>query len=130
MSINEHLATYRQPPFANPLHWDSLHSTGSPPPPPADKGADLPTKVLARLEALDDVIFAAIDGDPKAMDAAAATWQCTLDELGPETLEESRQQYLRCAKSAWEAARENSADTPQSPFAAIEVIGLLVSAER
>ena len=79
---------------------------------------------------LDDVIFAAIDGDPVALDSAAATWQGTLEELGRETVEESRQQYLRLAKSVWESAQANSNGTSEYPFAAIEVIGLLVSSEQ
>jgi hypothetical protein len=127
MTIDTHFTTYRQPPFANSLHWDALQNTASPLSSTGDEGTDLPIQVLDRLEQLDDVIFAAIDGDPEALDAAAATWQCTLNELGWDTVEESRQQYLRCAKSAWEAARQNPED--RDPLAAIEIIGLLVNVE-
>ena len=37
---------------------------------------------IARLEWLDDLMFAAIDGDPVALDYAADAWNKTRDELG------------------------------------------------
>jgi len=129
MVINSHLTTYNQPPFANSIHWDALHSTVPSRPRHEDQQTDLSASILERLEKLDDVIFAAIDGDTEALDEAANTWQCTLDELGWDTVEESRQQYLRCAKSAWEAAREQLDEDSQYPFAAIEIIGMLVNVE-
>ena len=116
--------------FASPVHWESLQNgelLNSDPEAPTQSLAE---DVIERLEALDDVIFAAIDGDPDALDSAAATWQCTLSELGPETLEESRQQYLRFAKSVWEANREHRDNAPAHPFAAIEIIGILARVEQ
>jgi len=130
MLIDDHFTTYNQPPFANSVHWDSLHSRVSPAAPAVESNADFHADILDRLEKLDDVIFAAIDGDADALDEAAATWQCTVEELGQETVEESRQQYLRFAKSVWESARDNSQDAESYPFAAIEIIGLLAESER
>lgn len=127
MVIKDRLTTCNQSPFASAIHWDALHGTATSPSTRGGEEADLAADVIERLEVLDDVIFAAIDGDPEALDAAAATWQGTLEELGQETVEESRQQYLRCAKSAWEAARQNPED--RDPLAAIEIIGLLVNVE-
>ncbi len=53
--------------------------------------------VIARLEWLDDLMFAAIDGDANSLQAAADAWRKARGELGDDTVEESRQQYLRCA---------------------------------
>jgi hypothetical protein len=43
----------------------------------------------ARLEWLDDLMFAAIDGDPVALDYAADAWHKTRTELGETAIEES-----------------------------------------
>ena len=50
-------------------------------------------------------MFAAIDGDPIALDYAADAWRKTRDELGESALEESRQQYLRHAQTVWHTLR-------------------------
>lgn len=86
--------------------------------------------VIARLESLDDLIFAAIDGDAVALDAAADAWREALAELGPEAVEESRQQYLRCAHGIWHALRYEPNHPPHKVFAAIEVISLLADRAR
>jgi hypothetical protein len=81
--------------------------------------------VIARLEWLDDLMFAAIDGDANALQAAADAWHKTRDELGADTVEESRQQYLRCAQGVWHSLRHQPNHPPHKVFAAIEVISLL-----
>jgi hypothetical protein len=86
--------------------------------------------VIARLEWLDDLMFAAIDGDASALQAASDAWQKTRTELGPETVEESRQQYLRCAQGVWHALRGQPNHPPHKVFAAIEVISLLAGRAR
>jgi hypothetical protein len=86
--------------------------------------------VIAQLESLDDVIFAAIEGDPAALQAATEAWQKAVAELGPEAVEETRRQYLRHAQSVWETLRKESDQPPHRIFAAIEIIGLLVNGER
>jgi hypothetical protein len=84
----------------------------------------------ARLEWLDDLMFAAIDGDPIALDCAAEAWQKTQSELGLLALEESRKQYLRRAQSVWRALRDEPNHPPHKVFAAIEIISLLAAKER
>lgn len=86
--------------------------------------------VIAQLESLDDVIFAAIDGDPVALQESSKAWQSALSELGADTIEETRRQYLRHAQSVWESLRRQKVQPPHKIFAAIEVIGLLVNVER
>ena len=81
--------------------------------------------ILARLESLDDLIFAAIDGDPNALENAAEVWKKSIAELGRDVLEESRRQYLRRARSVWDALRREPEQPPHKIFAAIEVISLL-----
>jgi hypothetical protein len=101
-------------------------------PPPAANWSREETRpdVIAHLEALDDVIFAAIDGDPAALQGAGQAWQQAIAELGSDAIEETRRQYLRHAQGVWESLRHQEAQPPHKIFAAIEVIGLLVNAER
>jgi hypothetical protein len=84
----------------------------------------------ARLEWLDDLMFAAIDGDPVALDCAADAWKKTRDELGDSALEESRVQYLRRAQTVWHSLRGESNHAPHKVFAAIEIISLLAQKTR
>ena len=81
--------------------------------------------VISRLEWLDDLMFAAIEGDPVALEGAIEAWKKTLDDLGAAAVEESRRQYLRRAQSVWNALRHQPNHPPHKVFAAIEVISLL-----
>lgn len=85
---------------------------------------------IARLEWLDDLIFAAIDGDASALDGAADAWRKTRDELGDTAVEETRQQYLRRAQSVWQSLRNEPNHPPHKVFAAIEIISLLANRAR
>ncbi len=87
----------------------------------AETDADL----VARLEWLDDLMFAAIDGDPAALDGAAEAWKRSREDLGDAALEESRQQYVRRAQSVWNTLRNQPNHPPHKVFAAIEIISLL-----
>lgn len=87
---------------------------------------EMPTEVTARLEWLDDVMFAAIAGDARALDMAATAWHDVLADLGADAVEESRRQYLRRAQSVWNDLRQQPHRAPHHVFAAIEVISLLV----
>jgi hypothetical protein len=93
-------------------------------------GEELRPDVIDHLEALDDVIFAAIDGDQSALQHSAAAWHRAVKTLGHDTIEETRRQYLRHAQSVWEELRHQSVQPPHKIFAAIEIIGLLVNSER
>lgn len=99
----------------------SLHRATSVPTP-----LELSPEVTARLEWLDDVIFAAIAGEPRALDMAPDAWHDVLAELGAEAIEESRVQYLRYAQGVWRELRQNPHQSPHQVFAAIEIISLLV----
>lgn len=85
---------------------------------------------IARLEWLDDLMFAAIDGDPVALDYAADAWNKTRDELGEPALEETRQQYIRHAQTVWHSLRVQLNHPPHKVFAAIEIISLLAGRAR
>ena len=86
--------------------------------------------VTARLELLDDLMFAAIDGDPVALDHAADAWSATLSDLGDTAVEESRQQYMRRAQTVWHSLRCEPNHPPHKVFAAIEIISLLAAKNR
>jgi hypothetical protein len=92
---------------------------------PRPDRAAIEPDVVARLEWLDDLMFAAIDGDPASLQAAAGAWQNSIKELGRDTLEESRRQYLRRAQSVWNELRSMPNHPPHKVFAAIEIISLL-----
>jgi len=81
--------------------------------------------VIARLEWLDDLMFAAINAEPTALESAADAWKQAIEELGRDALEESRRQYLRCAQSVWNDLRSQPNHPPHKVFAAIEIISLL-----
>lgn len=81
--------------------------------------------IVSRLEWLDDLMFAAIDGDPASLQAAADAWKTAHEELGGDELEESRRQYLRRAQSVWHDLRSKPNHPPHKVFAAIEIISLL-----
>ena len=85
---------------------------------------------IARLEWLDDLIFAAIDGDPIALDCAAEAWNKTRHELGETALEETRLQYMRHAQTVWHSLRNQPNHPPHKVFAAIEIISLLATKAR
>jgi len=87
--------------------------------------SDADVDANTRLEWLDDLMFAAIDGDPVALDCAAEAWNKTVGELGDTALEESRQQYMRHAQTVWHSLRKQPNHPPHKVFAAIEIISLL-----
>jgi hypothetical protein len=123
MSPDDHATTNEEPrphaPESGHIHFSAAHWFSN-----YDSQAD----IEARLEWLDDLMFAAIDGDPVALEAAADAWHKSVDELGAQTVEESRLQYLRHAQSVWNSLRHQPNHPPHKVFAAIEVISLL--AER
>jgi hypothetical protein len=98
--------------------------------PPKSSNDEETVDPVARLEWLDDLMFAAIDGDPVALDCAADAWQRTREELGEPALEESRQQYVRRAQTVWLTLRFEPNHPPHKVFAAIEIISLLADRAR
>ena len=62
--------------------------------------ADSP-EVVARLEALDDAVFDAIQGKAAALADLHQLWPALKIGLGEALLAESREQYIRYALSLW-----------------------------
>ena len=87
-------------------------------------------EIVARLEWLDDLMFAAIEGDPIALETAADAWKRTVDDLGLTTLEESRLQYLRRAQTVWNTLRHDPNHSSDRVLATIEIISLLAGKAR
>jgi hypothetical protein len=81
---------------------------------------------LAKLEALDDVIFPAIEGDLAALSEAEQAWRTTLTEVGVSVIAESRCEYLRYARSTWHLLKSHAVGNPLRLFAVLKIIGLLV----
>lgn len=86
---------------------------------------DLSREVLVQLETLDDTIFDAINGCAEALDQSANQWRRAVRTLGPQTVEESRKQYLRRAESEWARLKNQPFHPPHKTFAALEIISLL-----
>ena len=122
MSANDHFTVDH--PAPQPVDAHAADHQGAPHPYRASHAETRPD-VIARLEWLDDLMFAAIDGDPVALEAAVHAWKRTVEELGAEAVEESRRQYLRRAQSVWNALRYQPNPPSDKTFAAIEIISLL-----
>jgi hypothetical protein len=121
MSPDHFLKIDHAPP---PMEAHSANHHGAPHPYRATHAESRP-EVIARLEWLDDLMFAAIDGDSVALEAAVHAWHRTVEELGAEAVEESRRQYLRRAQSVWDVLRQLPDTPPHKTFAAIEIVSLL-----
>lgn len=84
-------------------------------------------EVIAKLEELDDILFPAIAGDQKALAEAEPAWKTALESLGPETVQETRGEYLRYARSTWEFLVRETILQPERILAVIKIILLLTS---
>jgi hypothetical protein len=69
-------------PSTFPFHTSGEHGNGVLCPHSPFRAETRPD-VIAQLEWLDDLMFAAIDGDPVALEAAALAWHKTVDEKLP-----------------------------------------------
>jgi hypothetical protein len=85
-------------------------------------------ELIERLEALDDIIFPAIDGDQTALEAAPSAWQETVTILGSESdaVRESRREYLRHARATWEFLRNQAVQRPHHILAVVKIISMLL----
>ena len=81
--------------------------------------------VIEMLEHLDDVVFAAIEGQAVALEQVEVVWALVLEELGPELVEESREQYLRYALQVWNQCLTGELSDPERAVAAVDVMCLL-----
>jgi hypothetical protein len=81
---------------------------------------------MEHLERLDDTVFEAIAGKPGALDELRKLWPDVLARLGPELIEESREQYLRHALRVWRDCLEgDQIRNPSLAVAAMDVVCLL-----
>ncbi len=84
-----------------------------------------PAEVLEVLERIDDLVFAAISGDLSALAELQVLWPCVVGDLDPDVVEQSREQYLRCALSIWSQAVEAHVKQPERAISAIDVLCVL-----
>ena len=92
--------------------------------------ADSP-EVLARLEALDDAVFDAVQGKVAALADLHQLWPALKIELGETLLAESREQYIRYALSIWrEPAGSAGNHDPARAVYALEVLCVLFDEVR
>lgn len=82
--------------------------------------------VQEKLEQLDDIVFEAIAGKATALETLRVLWPATLQELGPELLSESKEQYVRHALSVWRHCVDgDEIRTPERAVNALEVLNVL-----
>jgi hypothetical protein len=77
------------------------------------------------LEHLDDVVYGAINGQASALAELSVLWPSIVSSLGWQQVEESREQYLRCALSIWTDYLGASRQGPDKATAALDVMCLL-----
>lgn len=87
--------------------------------------AGQPAEVLELLERIDDLVFAAISGDELAMTELEVLWPTVIAELDEDLVEQSREQYLRCALSICSDCVEQGVRRPERAAAAIDVLCVL-----
>lgn len=88
-------------------------------------GVEIDSVDLDQLEELDEVIFAALDGDAAALDRSRQLWPTVRREVAPPLVEESQAQYAKRALMVWDATRSSPEDSLARAFAALEVLGLM-----
>jgi hypothetical protein len=106
-------------------HQERAAVTDSPRSPLSQFQESSADEVVARLEALDDVIFPAIEGNRAALQRVEPAWHQALDTLGPEAVRESRQQYLRYARATWEFLKNHTLERPHQLLAVMQIIMML-----
>lgn len=89
------------------------------------RGESIGDVTLHALEGLDDAVFEALAGDPKALDEATRRWRDAVSRVNPKLLEESRRQYARRARFTWRHAQQALAERLPLAHAALEILGLV-----
>lgn len=82
-------------------------------------------EILDHLERLDDLVFDAMSGDERALEEMSRLWPQLLAKLGPDRLDESREQYLRHSLSVWETCLEDGLREPDRALASLQVLSIL-----
>jgi len=80
--------------------------------------------LMEKLDALDDAVFAAIAGEPGAIEQLQTMWPAVLAELPAEHLEESQEHYLSHALRTWEHFVQEGR-SPERAVAALDVLTLI-----
>lgn len=91
----------------------------------AERLSQQPAPILEMLEKIDDLVFAAIAGDTGALAELEVLWPLTASELEPELVEQTREQYLRCALSLCGESAEGIRARPERALAAVDVLCVL-----
>jgi hypothetical protein len=91
----------------------------------AGRLAEQPREVLELLEQIDDLVFGAISGDRQALAELERLWPMAASQLEGELVEQSREQYLRCALSICNDLAEVGVQRPQRALAAVDVLCVL-----
>jgi hypothetical protein len=94
----------------------------APPDPAQVLGAACPAAIEA-LERLDDTVFEAIAGKPGALEQLQKLWPEVLAQVGPDLVDESREQYLRHALRVWRDCVDG--DQIRNPALATTAIGVV-----
>ena len=84
-----------------------------------------PPEVLALLERVDDLVFTAIGGDQQALADLELLWPSVVADVDPDVVEQSREQYLRCALSMWGDRFDGDVNQPERAVSAIGVLCVL-----
>lgn len=87
-------------------------------------------EVVEMLEHLDDMVYTAMSGDTSALAEVEVLWPLVLDELGPELVDESREQYLRFALTVWTEFLNQPEGTTALAAAALDVLLVLFGGEE
>lgn len=96
-------------------------------PRPAMATCRQPSEAIELLEQLDDAVFDAVAGKEGAFETLQQLWPEVLAQLGPEPIEESREQYLRHAIDTWRDCFEGeAARDAQRAARLIEIITLML----
>ncbi|TWU00697.1 hypothetical protein Pla108_16490 [Botrimarina colliarenosi] len=91
----------------------------------APDGRRIPFDSLERLEQLDDTVFAALSGDPAALETVRAAWREASGSVDAALLNETRQHYIDRAQSRWRRSQQSPSDRLTLGFAALEVLAML-----
>ncbi|MAT72856.1 MAG: hypothetical protein CMJ58_25525 [Planctomycetaceae bacterium] len=86
---------------------------------------DIDDPCAQRLDALDDVVYSALDGSPAAVAAAEQAWKDAVAELGPEALRSSQWHYLDYAHRIRRMLSAQAFASPGRIAAVLKIIALL-----
>ncbi len=82
-------------------------------------------ETVEMLERVDDLVFAAIAGNEQALADLEVLWPTITGQLSPDLIEQSREQYLRCALAIWSQCVDEQVHRPERAVAAIDVLCVL-----